>query len=100
MSFGKFVGASVFGILSDKYGRKNSFTLGAVFYTVGSLLTSFSPWYWPFLVGRMMLGSASSGLFYPALTICMLFSVLYFPHYGPETISKYTKMVQSNSRET
>lgn len=73
VSFGKFVGASAFGVFSDKFGRKNAFTLGATFYTIGSLLDSFSPWYWPFFIGRMMLGSASSGLFYPALTICKSF---------------------------
>lgn len=71
VSFGKFVGASLFGIVSDRFGRKNSFTLGAISYTLGSLLTAFSPWYWPFVVGRVLLGAASSGLFYPALTICM-----------------------------
>lgn len=69
VSFGKFVGASLFGILSDKFGRKNSFSLGVLCYTLGSLLTSFSMWYWPFLIGRVLLGAASSGIYYPALTI-------------------------------
>lgn len=69
VSFGKFVGASLFGIVSDKFGRKTSFTIGSLCYATGSLLTSFSPLYWPFLIGRVLLGLAASGIYYPALTI-------------------------------
>ncbi|KAH8312740.1 hypothetical protein KR044_012612 [Drosophila immigrans] len=69
LSLGKFCGSFSFGILADKFGRKTSFTLGAAFYVVGSILCSFSPWYSLFLVGRFALGAASSGLFYPAFTM-------------------------------
>lgn len=84
VSAGKCIGASVVGILSDKFGRRNSFASGAVIYVTASILTTFSPWYWPFLIGRFFLGSAASGLFYPALimstfdVICNLFSNTYF----------------------
>ncbi|KAH8381602.1 hypothetical protein KR093_009132 [Drosophila rubida] len=69
ISLGKFCGSFSFGILADKFGRKTSFTLGAAFFIVGSIMCSFSPWYSLFLVGRFALGSASSGLFYPAFTM-------------------------------
>ncbi|XP_060648149.1 organic cation transporter protein [Drosophila nasuta] len=69
ISLGKFCGSFSFGILADKFGRKTSFTLGAAFYIVGSIMCSFSPWYSLFLVGRFALGAASSGIFYPAFTM-------------------------------
>ncbi|XP_036324369.1 organic cation transporter protein isoform X1 [Rhagoletis pomonella] len=69
LSLGKFFGSFSFGVLADKFGRKASFTLGAAFFIVASLLCTFSPWYELFLAGRFGLGAASSGLFYPAFTM-------------------------------
>ncbi|XP_031618292.1 organic cation transporter protein isoform X1 [Contarinia nasturtii] len=69
VSVGKFLGATTFGILSDKYGRRTCFIIGSIFYITGSVLTTFSPWYWLFLIGRVLLGSSSSGLFYPAFSL-------------------------------
>ncbi|XP_017856177.1 PREDICTED: organic cation transporter protein [Drosophila arizonae] len=69
LSLGKFCGSFSFGILADKFGRKTSFTLGAAFFIVGSIFCTFTPWYSVFLIGRFALGSASSGLFYPAFTM-------------------------------
>lgn len=69
LSLGKFVGASTFGILSDKYGRKSSFTVAALLYVVASLLTTFSPVYFLLLLGRIGLGASASGVFYPAFAL-------------------------------
>ncbi|XP_053689888.1 organic cation transporter protein [Sabethes cyaneus] len=69
LSVGKFFGASTFGVLSDKYGRKSSFTVAALLYVVSSLLTTFSPYYILLLVGRIGLGSSASGVFYPAFAL-------------------------------
>lgn len=70
LSLGKFFGASTFGILSDKYGRKSSFTIAALLYVVSSLLTTFSPVYILLLLGRIGLGASASGVFYPAFALC------------------------------
>ncbi|KAI8123043.1 hypothetical protein FF38_11699, partial [Lucilia cuprina] len=69
IALGKFFGSFSFGIFSDKFGRKSSFTLGAAFFVVSSFFCTFSPWYFLFLIGRFGLGSASSGLFYPAFAM-------------------------------
>lgn len=67
LSLGKCLGASSVGIASDRFGRRKLFAYGAVLFTVASLVATFSPWYWLFLIGRFCLGSSASGLFYPAL---------------------------------
>lgn len=70
LSIGKFLGATTFGILSDKFGRRTSCTIGAGLHILGGILSTFSPWYWLFLLGRLSLGASSSGLFYAGFTLC------------------------------
>ncbi|XP_058130471.1 organic cation transporter protein [Anopheles ziemanni] len=69
LSIGKFVGASSFGVISDKYGRKTSFSIAATLYIVAGLLTTFSPVYALLLLGRIGLGASASGVFYPAFAL-------------------------------
>uniref|UniRef100_A0A182RHY7 MFS domain-containing protein n=1 Tax=Anopheles funestus TaxID=62324 RepID=A0A182RHY7_ANOFN len=69
LSIGKFVGASSFGVISDKYGRKTSFSIAATLYIVAGLLTTFSPFYALLLLGRIGLGASASGVFYPAFAL-------------------------------
>lgn len=75
LSIGKFLGASIFGVIGDRYGRKTSYCMGALLYIVAGILTSFSPWYWLFMVGRILLGAAGAAIFYSSYTICIY--VLY-----------------------
>lgn len=69
VSAGKFTGATSFGIISDKFGRKTAFSIGSVVHVVGSILVAASVWYWSFLIGRFMLGLATGALFYAAFAL-------------------------------
>ncbi|CRK89407.1 CLUMA_CG003157, isoform A [Clunio marinus] len=69
LSIGKFVGASTFGIISDKYGRKMAFNVAATLYILSGLLTTFSPTYIFLIIGRIGLGFCGSGVFYSLFTL-------------------------------
>ncbi|CAD7084049.1 unnamed protein product [Hermetia illucens] len=69
VSIGKFLGASIFGIMSDKFGRKTTFVLASAVYIISSIITTVSPWYTLFLAGRFGLGASASGIFYPAFAL-------------------------------
>src|SRR6266702_1823840 len=60
------VGAFIFGLLADRYGRKLPLMIDLVFYSVVEVLTGFAPNYTAFLVLRALsgrrVGAAATGL--------------------------------------
>ncbi len=50
------VGAFIFGLLADRYGRKLPLMIDLVFYSVVEVLTGFAPSYTAFLVLRALFG--------------------------------------------
>src|SRR5437763_9399225 len=52
------VGALIFGLLADRYGRKLPLMLDLAFYSVIELLSGFAPNFTTFLVLRALFGTA------------------------------------------
>src|SRR3989442_15386879 len=50
------VGAFIFGLMADRYGRKLPLMIDLVFYSVVEVLTGFAPNYTSFLVLRALFG--------------------------------------------
>jgi len=55
------VGAFLFGLLADRYGRRLPLMIDLVFYSVVEVATGFAPSYWVFLVLRALFGIGMGG---------------------------------------
>jgi SHS family lactate transporter-like MFS transporter len=55
------VGALIFGILADRFGRRTPLMVDIIFYSIIELLTAFSPNYTVFLILRGLFGIAMGG---------------------------------------
>ena len=55
------VGALIFGLLADRFGRRTPLMIDIIFYSIIELLTAFSPNYIVFLVLRGLFGVAMGG---------------------------------------
>src|SRR3989454_12373587 len=55
------VGAVIFGVLADRYGRRGPLMANVVFFSVIELLCGFAPNYTVFLVLRMLYGIGMGG---------------------------------------
>ncbi|KAJ6637384.1 Solute carrier family 22 member 16 [Pseudolycoriella hygida] len=75
---GKFAGAFIFGIIADKYGRKTSVTLASILYIICGPVSAFVNTYWLFLIGRIGLGLAGSGVYHSAYTILTEFAAIRY----------------------
>jgi SHS family lactate transporter-like MFS transporter len=55
------VGAFLFGLLADRYGRRLPLMIDLVFYSIFEVLSGLAPTYWTFLVCRAMFGIGMGG---------------------------------------
>ena len=55
------VGAFLFGIIADKYGRRRVILASAVLNTLFGVLTAFAPSYSWVLIARILVGFALAG---------------------------------------
>lgn len=55
------VGAFIFGLIADRYGRRLPLMLDLVFYSLVSVLCGLAPGYWSFLVLRALFGIGMGG---------------------------------------
>src|SRR5690349_21812906 len=55
------IGAFIFGLLADKYGRRLPLMIDLVFYSVVEVLTGLSPNYATFIVLRALFGIGMGG---------------------------------------
>src|ERR1700682_4198110 len=55
------VGAVIFGLLADRYGRRLPLMLNVIFYATVSVLCGFAQSYWQFIALRMLFGIGLGG---------------------------------------
>jgi SHS family lactate transporter-like MFS transporter len=55
------IGAIVFGLMADRYGRRMPLMLNVVFYATISVLCGFAQTYWQFIALRMLFGIGMGG---------------------------------------
>src|SRR5579859_7621278 len=55
------VGAVIFGLLADRYGRRLPLMLDVIFYSIVEVLSGFAPSYGTFLVLRLLYGIGMGG---------------------------------------
>ncbi|KAI4500619.1 hypothetical protein M0802_004211 [Mischocyttarus mexicanus] len=69
VSIGKFVGAFIFGVLADKYGRKITYLVSCVIYMIAGPVIAFTHKYIIMLICRVGLGVAGIGIYQAAYSI-------------------------------
>src|SRR5499427_5787436 len=65
------VGAFIFGLLADRYGRRLPLMIDLVFYSVFEVLTGLAPNYWSFMVFRAAFGIGMGGEWGVGATLAM-----------------------------
>uniref|UniRef100_A0A023F789 Putative synaptic vesicle transporter svop n=2 Tax=Triatoma infestans TaxID=30076 RepID=A0A023F789_TRIIF len=69
VALGKFLGAFVFGMFADRFGRKKCFVSSCILYIFSGPIAGFAPTYYLFLIMRLLIGIAGSGVYESGYTI-------------------------------
>ncbi|XP_076686945.1 organic cation transporter protein [Andrena cerasifolii] len=68
LSLGKLLGSAFFGIFADKYGRKISYVIGIILLIISGPVGAVVPWYWAFIVSRLVNGVSHAAIQYSSFT--------------------------------
>ncbi|XP_014203882.1 organic cation transporter protein isoform X2 [Copidosoma floridanum] len=68
---GVMLGSTIFGALSDKYGRRPIFFLSLVIQLIGGVMVTLATEYVSYVVFRAIVGSTTSGVFLVAYVIAL-----------------------------
>ncbi|XP_008215741.1 organic cation transporter protein [Nasonia vitripennis] len=68
---GVMLGSTIFGALSDKYGRRPIFFLSLVIQLVGGIAVALTPEFISYVIFRAIVGSTTSGVFLVAYVIAL-----------------------------
>ena len=66
---GVMLGSTIFGALSDKYGRRPIFFLSLVIQLIGGVIVVVTPEFVSYVIFRAIVGSTTSGVFLVAYVI-------------------------------
>ncbi|XP_014271352.1 organic cation transporter protein [Halyomorpha halys] len=81
IAIGKLFGAVVFGMISDRYGRKKTFIFSCIMLMVAGPSAAFVESYTVFIIIRLLIGVACSGLFETSYTILLELTVKNYRAY-------------------
>ncbi|XP_043523359.1 organic cation transporter protein [Frieseomelitta varia] len=68
LSLGKLLGSAFFGIFADKYGRKICCVIGTIMLITSGPAGAIVPWYWGFMISRLINGASHAAILYSAFT--------------------------------
>ena len=71
---GLFIGSFVFGVLSDRIGRRHTLLISVVCCAVGNLICCVMPNHWSYAIPRVLASAGAEGAFVLAFTMSMEFS--------------------------
>ena len=71
---GLFIGSFVFGVMSDKIGRRHTLLISVLCCAVGNLLCCAMPNHWSYALPRVLASAGAEGAFVLAFTMSMEFS--------------------------
>lgn len=65
------IGNILFGILADRDGRKPVLMICILLQSVFGIVASFIPWYWAFILSRILMAIFNGGTIVTSFVMCM-----------------------------
>ncbi|CAH1391242.1 unnamed protein product [Nezara viridula] len=81
VAIGKFCGAVFFGLISDRFGRKRTFIFSAILYMIAGPSAAFLTNYAAFILFRLLIGLAGSGVYDTGYTLLLELTVKNYRAY-------------------